>query len=83
MKSPEYNDKTNTLEELVCMFWAYGFSKEEAEKMAAQSILNGDLDKNGVIDGNGKSISIHALFLMTWKSVTIGLNTVLKEFIRV
>ncbi|XP_052057660.1 uncharacterized protein LOC127698302 isoform X1 [Mytilus californianus] len=50
-RTPEFQDNYSTWEEQVCLFWLYGFGKEEAEQYATLSIEDGDLDRNGVIDG--------------------------------
>lgn len=51
-KTPEFNDDTQTYDELMCLYWLYGFTKEESEQMAAQTLKEGDFDGNGVINGN-------------------------------
>ncbi|XP_052057662.1 uncharacterized protein LOC127698303 [Mytilus californianus] len=51
IKTPEFNDNYSTWEEQMCLYWLYGFEKEEAEQFATDTIEDGDLDKNGAIDG--------------------------------
>ncbi|VDI05092.1 Hypothetical predicted protein [Mytilus galloprovincialis] len=50
--SPEFDDDIETMKESMCMYWAYGYSKDEAESLANQSFqgkYNQSLsnDKNG------------------------------------
>ncbi|XP_076095441.1 uncharacterized protein LOC143066379 isoform X2 [Mytilus galloprovincialis] len=51
MRTPEFNDNYSTWTEQMCLFWVYGFEQKEAERLATATIEDGDLDKNGVIDG--------------------------------
>ncbi|VDI68653.1 Hypothetical predicted protein [Mytilus galloprovincialis] len=51
MRTPEFDDNYSTWTEQMCLFWVYGFEQKEAERYATATIEDGDLDKNGVIDG--------------------------------
>ncbi|XP_063425967.1 uncharacterized protein LOC134709749 isoform X2 [Mytilus trossulus] len=51
MRTPEFNDDYSTWTEQMCLFWVYGFEQKEAEQYATATIEDGDLDKNGAIDG--------------------------------